>query len=262
MGTQILAALGLAWLIPAALFGQTNLLPAKSTLAVTPANFCLGMKNVAAITKQSFTEEANLLCANQAPTALFTTLINSAYQGTGTPTLTTVLVQETPATLTTQLTVAYAMKVNKDPVKVLLGEEKHVSSSYSQDPLSISAKFMAPPVNSGDADTAFVVQQKTSVKAQVSFDDTSIHDLKLYQLYTYNFDFFLAVRTLTAPTEQFKKSVVLRAIFQDPANQNQSYAVTILNFVMNNRDQHDRTVDAFTKFIQSDFMTLYQEQSK
>ena len=241
---------------------QARFIPPKSSLPVSPENFCAGMKNIFSITTQSFKEEADFLCANNQVTPLFQALLTQAYQGTGEPIIQQLLVQENEAAMTSQITVAYAMKINKDPVKVLLGEEKHVSDGYNIEHLTISARFLAPPINKGESDTAFLIEQKTTVNARVKFEDISTHDLRLYQPYLNNFDFFFAARTLKAPTEQFKKSVIIRAIMQDPKDEQQTYALSILNFVMNSREQHDRVVEAFTNFIRSDFNALYAQQVK
>ncbi|MDQ3235300.1 MAG: hypothetical protein M3Q07_26110, partial [Pseudobdellovibrionaceae bacterium] len=212
--------------------------------------------------KQSFLDEANLICPNQTPAPLLTTLLNNAFAGVGEPVIQNILIQETPATQTTQITVAYAMKIPKPPVPTLLGEEKHVPAAYSVDPLTIRPKFAAPVPNLGDADTAFSVEQRTIVNAAVEFDDISTHDLKLYRMHPNNFDFFAAVRTLRAPSEQFKKAVVLRGVMRDPANPNGSISITVLNFVMNSREQHERVVEAFSAFIIADLKALYTVQSK
>lgn len=239
-----------------------NLLPVKNSVAPTPENFCQGLKNVFAITKQNLTEEAALLCPSSIPSALFRSILGSAFEGLGEPSITSINVQENSDTKTSQLTMAYAFKLNKSPVDILLGEEKHVSVPYSKSPLSITTKFLKPPVNLGDADTSFLVEQRTIVDAQVKFDDVSIHNLSLYRLFSGNFDFFMAARTLKEATEQFKKSVVLRGVMRDASNPNASISISLLNFVMNSRDQHDRLVQAFTDFVVSDLKALYLEQAK
>jgi hypothetical protein len=254
---------GLTWMLLASSASSAqNVLPPKNVIALTPENFCLGLKNAFAITKQNFAEEAAFLCPAQVPSPLFRTLLSNAYQGVGEPVITNILIQETPSTKTSQVTVAYAMKINKPPFKVLLAEEKRVTTPYAENPLTISAKFGTPPLNTGDADTAFTVEQRAKVEALVSFDDISMHDLKLYRLYPNNFEFFMAARTLQTPSEQFKKSVVFRGVMRDPMNANASYSFSVLNFVMNSRDQHARVVDAFSKFIIADFKVQYTDQNK
>ncbi len=248
--------------LPVTVQAQTlNLIPPKNVLALTPENFCLGFKNMFAITKQSFQDEANLICPNQTPAPLLGTLIANAYTGTGTP-----VIQNIAQTIvdeqTIQLTVAYAMKIPKPPVPTLLGEEKNVPTPYVGDPLTIRPKFGAPVVNTGDADTAFTVEQRTIVKAAVEFDEVSVHDLKLYRMHPNNFDFFAAVRTLRTPSEQFKKAVVLRGVMRDPANANGSISITVLNFVMNSREEPERVTEAFSRFIEADMIALYNAQSK
>jgi len=239
-----------------------NIIPPKNTLAITPENFCLGFKDVFAITKQSFQEEANLICPSMAPAPLLNTLITNAYAGVGQPVIQTLVNLENQAAQTSQITVAYAIKIPKPPVQTLLGEEKHVPTAYSVDPLTIRPKFAAPVPNIGDADTAFTVEQRTIVRAAVEFDDTSTHDLKLYRMHPNNFDFFVAARTLRAPSDQFKKAVVLRGVMRDPANPNGSISITVLNFVMNSREEHERVIEAFSAFIRADLLALYANQSK
>jgi hypothetical protein len=251
--------------LPVTVQAQTNsaqhVIPPKNVLALTPENFCLGFKNMFAITKQSFQDEANLICPNQVPAPLFATLVANAYTGTGTPFIQTInntVIDEQ----TIQLTVAYAMKIPKPPVPTLLGEEKNVPTPYVGDPLTIRPKFGTPVPNTGDADTAFTVEQRTTVRAAVEFDEVSVHDLKLYRMHPNNFDFFAAVRTLRTPSEQFKKAVVLRGVMRDPANANASISITVLNFVMNSRDEPERVTEAFMNFIGADLRALYAAQSK
>ncbi|MDQ3231234.1 MAG: hypothetical protein M3Q07_05385, partial [Pseudobdellovibrionaceae bacterium] len=132
----------------------------------------------------------------------------------------------------------------------------------SVEPLTITPKFAAPVLNSGDAETAFTVEQRTVVDAGEEFDDISVHDLKLYRMHPNNFDFFAAVRTLRAPSEQFKKAVVVRGVMRDPANPKGSITVTVMSFVMNSRDNHENSVEAFSAFIAADAKSLHAAQSK
>ncbi len=239
-----------------------RVLPVKNTIAITPDNFCKGLPNVFAITKQNIKEQTDILCPGGVPSATFTSLITNAYRGTGTPTLTTIRVVEDQAAVTSEILVAYALRVPKNAVKTLLGEEQHVVVPYQGENLNISAKFLPPPLNLGEADTAFTIEQRTVVRDNVSFDDTSIHDLRMYPLYPNNFDFFMAARTLQKPSEQFKKSVVLRAVLGDATDPNSAYSVTLLHFVMNSREEHERVVEAFTNFITADMRVLYTNNSR
>jgi hypothetical protein len=238
-----------------------NLIPPKNVLALTPENFCLGFKNMLAITKQDFKEEADLICPNQTPAPMLATLIANAYTGTGNPVL-----QRLPDTIiddnTVKLTVAYAMKIPKPPVPALLGEEKNVPIPYMGETLTIRPKIGAPVPNTGDCDTAFTVEQRTTVRDNVSFDDMSVHDLKLYRMHPNNFDFFAAARTLRTPSEQFKRAVVLRGVMRDPANPNASISISVLNFVMNSREEPDNVAETFFRFIEADLRALHAAQSK
>jgi len=238
-----------------------RLIPAKNAQALTPENFCVGVGNVLKVSKQSFADEAAQLCPNGVPSANFKTLVATPYAGTGEPNF-IFQISEVKETLTSNIIVAYSMKIPKNAVKVLLGEEQHVSSVYKGANLTISAKFLPPPINLGEADTAFQIEQRTTVKDNVSFDDVSVHDLRLYRMFPNNFDMMMAVRTLTKPTEQFRKAVVVRGVMQDPSNPNQALSFSVLNFSMNSRDKHDRVVAAFTDFIKADFQSLYGEQTK
>jgi hypothetical protein len=260
----------LAW--PFTVEAQTqsaqHIIPAKNVLAITPENFCLGFKEVftakmdLAVNKQNFQEEANYICPNNVPAPLLNTLISSAYAGVGQPVIQTLVNLETRATQTSQITVAYAIKVPKSPVDTLLGEEKHVPTPYSASPLTIRAKFGTPVENKNEADTIFTVEQQTTVRDNVSFDDASVHDLKLYLMHPNNFDFFVAARTLRTPSVQFKKAVVLRGVMRDPADPKGSISITVLNFVMNSRDQHERVIGAFSAFIRADMLAIYANQTK
>jgi hypothetical protein len=238
-----------------------SIIPPNNVLALTPENFCLGFKSMFTITKQDFKEEAELICPSQVPAPLLNTLITNAYTGTGTPVL-----QRLPDTIidanTVKLTVAYAMKIPKPPVPALLGEEKNVPIPYMGETLTIRPKIGAPVPNTGDCDTAFTVEQRTTVDDNVSFDDMSVHDLKLYRMHPNNFDFFAAVRTLRTPSEQFKRAVVLRGVMRDPANPNSTISISVLNFVMNSREEPDNVAETFFQFIEADLRALYAAQSK
>lgn len=236
-------------------------LPPRNSLPLTPASWCSGLLNANKITKQIYTQEAAVLCANGAPTPQFTALINSAYTGTGDPVITPINVGMLNGDV--QLFVAYAMKLPKPAVQALLGEEKHVPSTYDQDNLKITAKFVnPPPSNNGDADTAFNVEQYTEVNDVISFRETSKYELKMYRLHPNNFDFFMAARTLLTPTTQFRKAVVLRAIMSDPADPKKSIALSVLNFVMNDRNGNGDNVRAtFERFVEADMLALYKSQT-
>jgi hypothetical protein len=233
--------------------------PKKNPLALTPESLCLGFKNMAAITKQNFKEEADQLCPNFLPSATLTELIATPYQGGNQPVLK--VITSTQEGGDVRIMVAYSMSVPKEPVEALLGEEKHVVVPYSRDPLTINASFGPPVRNLGDADTAFSIEQQTKVVDRVSFEDRSVHDLKLYRLHPNNLDFFAAVRTLREPTLQFKRSVVLRGVMRDPKSPDRTVSVSLLHFLMNGRDNPDRVIEAFQAFIEDDMKTLYSEQS-
>jgi hypothetical protein len=247
-------------------------LPEPNELPLTLDSFCQGIANTFEQTAQDYQTEAAVLCNNGTPTAALQQLFNNPYQGQGNAAdfITTITPAQNPPGEQIQIFLHYAMKVPKNAVKVLLGEEQHVKTPYAEGILSISAEFDAPPENNGDADTAFTVMQNTIVNRQddpvVQFNDLSEHHLKMYRMFPNNFDFFLASRTLVAPSEQFSKSVVLRGIMADPQDpEGSTYVFTVLNFIMNSRGDPDSNIgegmrDTFVEFIESDLVTLYNEQ--
>jgi len=253
-----------------AVHGISNQLPTPNVLALTPENFCLGLPNAFAITAQTFTIEANALCPGLIPSQIFRELLQTPYTGQNNPGR---FVRQLPSSETItgnniQIFIAYAMKVPKKGVKALLAEETFVEKPYSEGILSIASNFLPPPINNGEADTAFSIEQKTNVNRtnnpQVIFNDVSQHELRMYRLHPNNFDFFLAVRTLAARSEQFGKAVVLRGVIADAASPNDSsYIITVLNFVMNSRDTPGSNIadgmqDTFMAFITSDMQSVYQ----
>ena len=252
-----------------------NLLPVAQKLPITPDTFCLGAQNVLKTAKQVLTDELAVLCTGNTATTLFKNLIAAPYVGTGTPALTQVFAPRLDNNAkTSEIMVAFAMRIPKTAVNTLLVEEKHAIVPYDseaqQPPLGnqlanmkMSFQFMEPPKNEGDADTTFALQQTVDTRSvAVNFKDVSTHELRQYILHPDNFDFFMAGRTLVAPTEQFKKSVVVRGFMTDPADANKTLVVTVAHFLMNSRDQHEQLVLAFSNFLTTDVSKLYQEQIK
>jgi len=263
------------FLFHASILEGSNLLPVANKLPLTPDNFCLGAQNTLKTAKQVLTEELAVLCSANAATTLFKNLLAAPYAGTGTPTLTQVFApREDNNNRTTEIMVAFAMRIPKSAVNTLLVEEKHAVVSYdseAQPPplgnqlanMKMSFQFMEPPKNEGDADTTFTLQQTVDTRSvAVNFKDISTHELKQYILHPDNFDFFLAGRTLVTPTEQFKKSVVVRGFLTDPTDATKTLVITVAHFLMNSRDQHDQLVLAFSNFLTTDVTKLYQEQIK
>ncbi|HET9238155.1 MAG TPA: hypothetical protein VFO10_12925 [Oligoflexus sp.] len=252
-----------------------NLLPVAQKLPITPDNFCLGAQNVLKTAKQVLTDELAVLCTGNTATTLFKNLIAAPYAGTGTPALTQVFAPRADNNArTSEIMVAFAMRIPKTAVNTLLVEEKHAIVPYdseAQPPplgnqlanMKMSFQFMEPPKNEGDADTTFALQQTVDTRSvAVNFKDVSNHELRQYILHPDNFDFFMAGRTLVAPTEQFKKSVVVRGFMTDPADATKTLVVTVAHFLMNSRDQHEQLVLAFSNFLTTDVSKLYQEQIK
>jgi hypothetical protein len=254
---------------------NANLLPVANKLPITPDNFCLGAQNVLKTAKQILSEELAVLCTGNTASTLFKNLLAAPYAGTGTPTLTQVFApREDGNARTSEIMVAFAMRIPKSAVNTLLVEEKHAIVPYDSEAqplplgnqlanMKMSFQFMEPPKNEGDADTTFALQQTVDTRSvAVNFKDVSNHELRQYILHPNNFDFFMAGRTLVTPTEQFKKSVVVRGFITDPADATKTLVVTVAHFLMNSRDQHDQLVLAFSNFLTSDVSKLYQEQIK
>lgn len=234
------------------------LLPEKNVLPITAASFCQGIKNVKAITKQNFDEEIALICDGDNPTPLFDELIANPFAGENNPEL-NVLDKEDLGDNKIQLRVVYSLRIPKGPVPLLLGEEPMVANSaYDNDGFKISFKFVTPPPNDGDADTGFELEQYSSHEGNgVDFEDTSKHTLKLYRLHPGNFDFFLAARTLIEKSEQFFHSVALRGAMPDPANPDQALSITVMNLIMNGRDNEDNVLDIVEEYLQDDMEQVY-----
>ncbi|MCX6131096.1 MAG: hypothetical protein NTX25_18820 [Proteobacteria bacterium] len=254
---------------------HSNLIPVANKVALTLENFCLGAQNTMKTAKQNIAAELETICAAGVPTALFKTLMASPYTGTGNITLTQIFAPlEDSTNKTSEIMSAFMMKVPKSAVKTLLVEEKHAVSPYDSEAqvkplgnqiakMQMSFEFKEPPKNEGDADTTFTLMQTVTAKGgPVDFTDVTNHELKQYILYPDNFDFFMAGRTLVAPTEQFKKSVVVRGFMTDPSDANKTLVVTVVHFLMNSRDQHTQLVLAFSNFMTTDAAALFADQSK
>ena len=235
------------------------------------ANFCLGLNNALETTNQDVAAEIGMFCTDGQPSDLVQGLLSNLYQGAGDFRFgdqgsgeygVVLLDQEDENNLQSSYHVAYAMKFNKSPTVVLEMEEKNIIVPYDGGNLKINSVFMPTPVNQGDSYTAFNVQQRTVVDDNVSFDDTSVYDLKMYKLHKYNIDMFLSARTLANPSEHFKSSKVLRGSFADPKDANVTYSIGILKYEMNSREEHNRMIDTFSEFVIADLLSLYDMVSQ
>ena len=256
---------------------ETRPLPTENKLPLGPDSFCAGFKNMFDITKQQFRQEANILCPNFQPSQTLLSLVAAPYDGGANPVVnissgtcdstpnlcldasgSTIVDAEFSGILAT-----YAMRVPLEPVATILGEEKHVEAPYNNRPIQeITSTWITPPPNLNDADTVFAVEQHTVVTGVVSFDDRSVHDLKLYRLQPNNVDFFAAVRTLRTVTPQFAHSVVLRAIMRDPNQPDHSLSITVQHMIMKNHGRHQRVIDNYSEYLQRDMQSLYMKQSR
>lgn len=254
--------------------GKTYTLPIENKLPLTLNSFCSGVPNVMAITTQNISQELSVLCNGQTPTATFQEIFSNPYTGDDDPRDFMVDVPP-PADLEgelIQLYVAYAVKVPKKAVSTLISEEPIALIPYAEGILKITPTFMEPPENLGDADTSFLVQQVTDVNRQnnpeVIFNDVSVHRLNMYRLHPDNFDYFLAARTLTAETEQFKVSNIVRGVMSDPVNpDNSSYVFTVLNVIMNSRGDPNGNVgngmrDTFFDFFETSISDAFAAQTR
>lgn len=253
---------------------HANELPQPNQLELSPENFCRGIPNVMAYSEQSFDIEIQALCDGTTPTQDFLEILSNPYEGQNNAgrRIQELSSSESLPNQSVQIFIAYAMKVPKRGVEALLAEEGFVENPYSEGILSINASFLEPPRNEGNADTAFSIEQVTNVNRtnnpQVIFNDISQHDLRMYRMHPNNFDFFLAVRTLVEPSEQFRKAVVVRGVMADSENPAASaYIITVLNFIMNSRGDPDGRVgegmiDTFTDFIVDDMRSVYQAHSQ
>ena len=176
---------------PAEPAAKLNLLPTKNVMAINPRSFCKGVPNVLEITQQNFQEELAILCTGIEPTNAFYSLIQNAYRGGEFDEdihMQKLFFDEVDAPEAEEDDgrvkgfVAYAMHVDRSIVQLLLGKEPYVATSeYENDGFEISFNFIDPPANVGDSDTGLRVEQFTSREGRrVEFEDTSVHDLKLY----------------------------------------------------------------------------------
>lgn len=238
---------------------RLNLLTEKKNLPASADVFCQGIRKVLARATQNLKAEADVLCADQVATDLLTGLIAQPYTGSGTPTVRKLARAASPGTVANFL--AYAIRVKKKPVPTILAEENLVKSTNYAGPdgFTLALSFdTVPPENAGDCDTAFKVVQRTVTRnSNVNFDDTSKHDLKLYLMHQDNFDYLMAGRTLVQVTDQIKYSRVLRGVMPDPKDPEYSISVSVVNLVMNDRNQAERAGDAFDAFIVSDIQSTY-----
>ena len=236
--------------------GETPAGEQPAPLPSSPENFCLGFQNIDEAERVAIAQEVEILCPDGKPSATFINALNTPYNGEQDPATQTLLNQEDEAKQESNLTLIYTIRLDRKPTDILKLEENAVSVPYNGGNLLINAGFLAPPQNKGSAFTAFNLEQSTVVDDNVSFNDTSKHSLKMYQLHKNNFSMFLTARTLQAETEQFKNATIVRGIFAAPNNPNQSLSVSILNFKMNSREQHDRLIEAFMGFVESTMVTI------
>ena len=244
--------------------------PQENKLPITPDSLCAGVSSMLQVTKQDIRDESAILCNGKTSTDLMKKLVTTPFAGVGDPVLEVLSTDEEDMNL--RIRVAYAIRVPRQPSSALLGEEKHVSTKFSNNSIvELSSVWLDPQNNDGDSDTRFLIQQFLQVddRGGVDFKDYSNHDLMFYQLFRNNVDFYAAARTLAAvqpevpitEKNQFRRSVIFRVFMRDPADEKSTISVTILHFLMNARRRHEEMAENFLNFIASDLRVLYQEQS-
>ncbi|SMF08476.1 hypothetical protein [Pseudobacteriovorax antillogorgiicola] len=242
-----------------------------SSASIQPSleNLCMGLTELLNKTKQDFANEVAILCPNGLPSEDLQRMMDNPYQGSGNvDNFIRNLDRDDLNNDEMQVKFYYGIKMTKDIVKTVIKEEPIAVLPYNGSVLKIQNAFMEPPKNLGDSNSAFLVQQFIDVnneRRDVKFNDTSLHDLKVYQLFPDNFNFFLAARTQVEVTEQFKRSVVLKAFLTDPQNPNMVYGFNLVNMVMNDRgggNVEDGQRDEFMQFFEISIRESYQEHMK
>jgi hypothetical protein len=235
--------------------------PQKNKLPITPASFCSGEPSLMKKLKQDFKEELKLLCDGPQATALFSEMVATAYNGTNVSNYKPIFIGPSTTEGWIDIKISYSMRLKKSVVKALRAEEflNSPKNSYIGPELKLNFITETPPPSDGDADTTFMVTQKTvRDSGNRQFNDTSVHTLKLYRLIPNNFDFMLAGRTLNQETPLFKRSVTLRAAMTDPSDPEYSVVTTVMGFTISDqRDQADRVEDIFVSFIKNDMLNVF-----
>ena len=258
-----LIALSALILQPQSVYGATRRpIPQKNKLPITTKNFCSGEQNLLKKVKQPIQEEWGLLCQNGEPTALFDSMVTTAYDGTNTVNYRELSVGPSAANPGfVEVKVTYSLRLKKSAVRILRSEEALMGPNfpYKSPDLNISFRFAPPPAMEGDADTAFTVIQHSKRVGARSFDEESSHSLKLYRLIPNNFDFLLAARSLNAPTDLLKKATVLRATMTDPTDPAYGIVTTVMNFLVSDQEgQQDRVEVIFVNYIKADLQNVFK----
>lgn len=265
----------------------TRPLPPKYDLPVTPESFCQGMPNVIkSAASQNVGGALSTLCNGTTPTTTLRTLINSPYTGQqGYNFLSTgdgLFVGPIPNDNYVRFNIAYSMKIQgKNAVDLILGEEliirdQDYANGDGNPNLQLKFELLKPDlkqplIEENGADIAFRVKERSLRTARTrAFDNTVIHDLKLYRMFENNFDFMIAVRTFfkdisTPPGgfPLFRKADIIKATIVDPQDKNASIGITVFNLeVYDQRGQDDRVEDIFSEFVIRDLKKIFAFHNK
>lgn len=262
-------------------------LPEKKVLPINAESFCQGMPNVLkASIKQNAGQILSSLCNETNPTSLLRDLIENPYDsqqeyrfrdsGNG------LFVGLMPDGEFVRFAIAFSMRVSgKSAVSLLLSEETIMrDQTYAKgdgDPaMNVRFEILKPDLkqsllDGSDGDIAFKVSQRTvRSEGQRKFDNTTVHDLKLYRMIENNYDFMVGIRSLaqdlSTPAGEkplFRKAVVIRAAITDPKDKNSAIAITLLDFeVSDQRNQEDRVENIFSSFVLRDLKRIYSFHQK
>ena len=183
-------------------------------------------------TDQDLKEEAALLCNGTTPTALFKELLEDPYNGQDRAPYRELVNEEDGDNETSFYTVGYSIQMPVTPNVVLSVEENQSILPYQEGDISITAKFLDPPTSMKGAEAGFTVEQFMAVTDRVSFEDTSVHNLRMYRPFVQNQDIFISARTLDAKSEQFYKLTILRAVISDPNDAEGTVSVSVIGVEM------------------------------
>ena len=78
-----------------------------------------------------------------------------------------------------------------------------------------------------------------------------------------NYDFLTAIRTLSAPSDVFRKATVIRASMRDPRDSSGSISITLMNFEVSDQNNNDAKVeDIFSAYIKRDMQEVFNYHSR
>lgn len=264
MGMSSLRMLFHAYLMTLSLMAvaQDLPMPPKNQVPISAESFCGGFPQVFATTKQSFKKQADYLCAGNAPTSLLTQILTNPYQGSGGPSSFLRTVTSKVEGQYLRLIMGYGVRVPRTPVDAVLRNEKTLTLDYYGPELRVMPRMIKPARNEREAEATLASELIASCKADtIRFDDVTRYQINLYKMYPNNFDFFLVVRTLVQPTLQTKESTMLVGLMPDPQNPSFSIVITVLEFLLHNRDHPERVRPIIENYILWYMKKVYETQT-